>query len=122
MSGIAFPPLHKSAVDACLYSSWFSAFKKITPKATILDLPGSFIEYLESDGLFVPKGSGHAHEELEDSWDNDSDDEDSLKRDYAFPELDARVREIISLYGSVFPKLSWSSPQVSFVLLGRMYG
>lgn len=107
---ITFPALHKRTVNACLYSSWQPHFKKHTPKATILALPDSFLEYLEADGVFIPRGSGHAHEE--EGWSDEGDDDDGLQKNFAFPELDDKIREIIQAYGSVFPKFSWSSPQV----------
>jgi len=30
---------------------------------------------------------------------------------FAFPYLDEKIREVIRNYGSVFPKLNWSSPK-----------
>jgi hypothetical protein len=51
----------------------------------------------------------------EDDSGNDSDDE---SWQVSFPELDAEIRRIISRYdGAVFPKLNWSSPQVSSLAL-----
>ena len=111
---IAFPPLYRSAVNDCLYSSWQPQFKKHIPKASILALPDLFLEYLEADGVFIPKGSGHAHEE--EGWSDEDDDEGDLQKNFAFPELDSKIRDIIEQYGSVFPKFSWSSPQVRLAL------
>ena len=51
---LAFPPLTRAAVDACAFKSWYPNFKRVTPKATILDLEDGFIEYLKADGLFLP--------------------------------------------------------------------
>ena len=50
---------------------------------------------------------------LEDhDLDQVSDDEDtSPSKQYAFPELDARIRAVIKEYGAVFPKLNFSSPK-----------
>lgn len=31
---------------------------------------------------------------------------------YSFPELDAKIREVVKEYGGVFPKLNWTSPRV----------
>lgn len=52
------------------------------------------------------------------SDDEVSDDEDALEptsfdKIYEFPELDAKIRQVIDEYGAVFPKLNWTSPQVS---------
>lgn len=44
--------------------------------------------------------------------DQDSDDEaTNPSKQYAFPELDARIRAAIDEYGAVFPKLNFSSPK-----------
>lgn len=51
---VHFPPLTRKAVDACAFKSWYPKFKRITPKATIIDLDDGFIEYLKADGLFLP--------------------------------------------------------------------
>jgi hypothetical protein len=51
---LVFPPLTRAAVDACAFKSWYPNFKRVTPKATILDLEDGFIEYLKADGLFLP--------------------------------------------------------------------
>lgn len=56
-----FPPLHQSDVLACQFSSWYPRFKRHAPKATIIrPIPQEeeLIEYLESNGLFLPEGSG----------------------------------------------------------------
>ena len=47
--------------------------------------------------------------DTDDSEDEDSDDESNT---YAFPTLDAQIRQVISSYGAVFPKLNFSSPKV----------
>lgn len=50
--------------------------------------------------------------------DSEDDDESSESDDeswqVSFPHLDAKIRAVIEKYeGAVFPKLNWSSPQVS---------
>jgi hypothetical protein len=54
--------------------------------------------------------------ELSDDEDsrNGSESEDDQSWQVTFPELDADIRRILIKYdGAVFPKLNWSSPQVS---------
>ncbi|KAM0791596.1 hypothetical protein ACM66B_006039 [Microbotryomycetes sp. NB124-2] len=114
-----FPPLTKQDVLACSFSSWYALFRRHSPKATVIkSLSASFVDYLESDGLFLPEGSGPMGiSELSDSdseaenSDTDSDSDDQA-RQHSFPALDAEIRAIIAKYdGAVFPKLNWSSPQ-----------
>ncbi|GAA5907048.1 hypothetical protein JCM5296_006577 [Sporobolomyces johnsonii] len=118
-----FPPLHTSDVLACQFSSWYPSFKRAAPKATIIrPIPheDDFLEYLDSDGLFLPEGSGpNGISELSDSEDeddepdeDDSDDDEPPRKVFSFPHLDAEIRAVLARYeGAVFPKLNWSSPQ-----------
>ncbi|GAA5999825.1 hypothetical protein JCM10207_005928 [Rhodosporidiobolus poonsookiae] len=118
-----FPPLTTADVLACQFSSWQPLFKRISPKATVIrPIPheDEFLDYLESDGLFLPEGSGPMGvSELSDSEDedeeqptSDSDSDDEPARTFSFPHLDAEIRAVLQRYdGAVFPKLNWSSPQ-----------
>ncbi|GAA5913637.1 cell proliferation protein CDC123 [Sporobolomyces salmoneus] len=119
---LPFPPLHRSDVLACQFSSWYPRFKRHAPKATIIrPIPHEeeLLEYLESDGLFLPEGSGpngiselsDSDSEEEEQPDSDSEDDEPVKQ-FSFPELDVEIRSVLSRYeGAVFPKLNWSSPQ-----------
>ncbi|GAA5929239.1 hypothetical protein JCM1841_004752 [Sporobolomyces salmonicolor] len=118
-----FPPLHTSDVLACQFSSWYPSFKRAAPKATIIrPIPheDDFLEYLDSDGLFLPEGSGpngiselsDSEDEAEEQDEGDSDDDEPPKKEFSFPHLDAEIRQVLARYeGAVFPKLNWSSPQ-----------
>ncbi|PRQ74658.1 D123-domain containing protein, partial [Rhodotorula toruloides] len=124
-----FPPLHTADILACQFSHWYPLFKRISPKATVIrPIPeeDDFVEYLESDGLFLPEGSGpmgdsDSDDELPSSSSstsstNGADDRPRLsprqRRQFSFPHLDAEIRSALARYdGAVFPKLNWSSPQ-----------
>ncbi|GAA5902557.1 hypothetical protein JCM6882_009316 [Rhodosporidiobolus microsporus] len=119
-----FPPLRTADVLACQFSSWYPLFKRHAPKATVIrPIPQEeeFLEYLESDGLILPEGSGpmgvselsDSEDEEEEERDPDSDsDDDEPPKQFAFPHLDAEIRSVLARYdGAVFPKLNWSSPQ-----------
>lgn len=56
----------------------------------------------------------------DDDDDDDDDDQDDEPRRFAFPELDAKIRECIKEYGAVFPKLNFSSPKVN-LLISRLH-
>ncbi|KAF8340548.1 cytoplasmic protein [Cantharellus anzutake] len=118
------PPLTPADVIACQFSSWYPTFSKITFKATVIRaLPSNFREYLLSDGVTLPKGSENALQTSTLSDDELSGDEElsmstEISPIYEFPELDAKIREIIDEYTAVFPKLNWTSPQdASWVLV-----
>ncbi|BGP48621.1 hypothetical protein JCM10450v2_004497 [Rhodotorula kratochvilovae] len=123
-----FPPLRTQDVLACQFSAWYPLYKRVSPKATVIrPIPhqADFLDYLESDGLFLPEGSGPMGlSELSDSEDeddgpadpsassSDSDDDNEPVRQYSFPHLDTEIRAVLDRYdGAVFPKLNWSSPQ-----------
>lgn len=60
-----------------------------------------------SDNEAAPAANGvNGHSE------EDSDDELQIQK-FDFEDLTARIEEVVAEYGAVFPKLSWSSPQVS---------
>ncbi|KAK4700152.1 hypothetical protein P7C70_g6099, partial [Phenoliferia sp. Uapishka_3] len=118
MSEATFPPLTRADVLACRFSSWYPAFRKHSPKASIIKpLEDRFIDYLESDRVFIPEGSGPMGvSELSDDEDEDSRNGSDCSEDQTwqikFEDLDAKIRTIITKYdGVVFPKLNWSSPQ-----------
>lgn len=142
MATSGFPPLTRSDVLACRFSSWYPTFRRHSPKASIIKpLEDRFIDYLEMDRVFIPEGSGPmgcvclafggfclARDESTDRArlrrvSELSDDEgegtgsdcsEDLTWQTKFTELDAQIRRVITKYdGAVFPKLNWSSPQAS---------
>lgn len=51
----------RSALLSCRFSAWYPAFRKVSPKATVLDVTSiqpDFFDWLEEDGLILPRGSG----------------------------------------------------------------
>ena len=45
--------------------------------------------------------------------DPDEEEDEEEERQFAFPDLDTQIRQVISEYGAVFPKLNFSSPKAS---------
>ncbi|KAI0632002.1 D123-domain-containing protein [Trametes polyzona] len=110
-----FPPHSPESLLAFQFSSWYPRFASQSIKSTIIrPLSAAFREYLDSDGVFVPEGAEDlpAETTLSDDEDGDqpeNDGEEPVR--FAFPELDARIREAVAEYGAVFPKLNFSSPR-----------
>lgn len=69
------------------------------------------VEYTLSDHEDENPKSENDEEQGDEGEDEDVADEP--RRTFTFPELDRQIREAISQYGSVFPKLNFSSPRVS---------
>lgn len=110
----------------CSFSSWYSKFKHCTPKAKIIKpLSSQFIQYLSQDGIQLDlenDGNSYYHSAAENNedneysdWENDSDTTEGSMEEIRplkdFPELHQEIRAIISEFGSVTPKLNWSSPK-----------
>lgn len=50
------------------------------------------------------------------SDDGDAEEEEERRRTFTFPDLDAKIREVVAEYDAVFPKLNFSSPRVKCLL------
>ncbi|ESK94971.1 cell division cycle protein 123-like protein [Moniliophthora roreri MCA 2997] len=111
MALISYP---KSYILDFQFSSWYPKFRDVSIKSTIIKpLSKDFRDYLNADGIFVPKGS---EDELNkarivEEEEAEEDDDEAEETQYSFPELDAKIRETIVEYGAVFPKLNFSSPK-----------
>ncbi|PWN50747.1 D123-domain-containing protein [Violaceomyces palustris] len=118
----------RTALESTLFSSWYPRFKRISPKATILDLnriQPDFLDWLEEDGIVLPSSSSSlpkfsSPQDEEDRLSQSSDDDDDDNEGRDFTNLDQKINEVIRTYqGPVFPKLNWSSPQdASWILAG----
>lgn len=110
------------------FNSWYPTFRKVSQKATILDLlkltplqdRHGFLDWYESDGIILPIGSdkstsvtsqlGNGNAEEAEGEEDDDDQE----KGWTFQQLDQHIRQVIHKYdGAVFPKLDWSAPRVS---------
>ncbi|KAF4793982.1 hypothetical protein TURU_107803 [Turdus rufiventris] len=113
--------MKKEQVAHCQFSVWYPLFKSVTIRSVILPLPENVKEYLLDDGTLVVSGredppshaQGGSDDAEEIQW---SDDENTTTlKAPEFPEFTAKVQEaIISLGGSVFPKLNWSAPRDAY--------
>ncbi|KAJ7147470.1 D123-domain-containing protein [Mycena crocata] len=110
---MSFPELTASDILRFQFSSWYPVFSSTSIRSTVIPLPQAFVDYLHSDGVYIPEGSGDlpADSTLSDDEEADSDDEGEPLRRFAFPELDLQIRNCIKTYGAVFPKLNFSSPK-----------
>ncbi|KAI8986193.1 D123-domain-containing protein [Trametes punicea] len=111
-----FPTHSPDALLAFQFSSWYPRFASHSIRSTIIrPLSAAFRDYLDSDGVFVPEGAEDlpAESTLSDDEDAAAQPEEAADEPvrFAFPELDARIREAIADYGAVFPKLNFSSPR-----------
>jgi len=122
-------PILPTAADvlACQFSSWYPVFSNlqvrykgrsnVTIKSTILDLPESFLHYLNTDGLILPANTKTSSVLLEANrtpdWSSDDDEDDEPgAAHFEFEELNAAIDDAItSLGGAVIPKLNWSAPK-----------
>ncbi|KAJ7644088.1 D123-domain-containing protein [Roridomyces roridus] len=108
-----FPSISSTDLLKFQFSSWYPTFSDVTIKSTIIrPLPQNFSDYLNSDGVHIPEGADDLSSQLSDDEDGPEDsDSDSDTPHFTFPSLDSEIRACISTYGSVFPKLNFSSPK-----------
>jgi hypothetical protein len=54
---LEFPPLTGQDILNCSFSSWYTKYHRLSPRARIIKpLPEEFLHYLKSDGIVVPGG------------------------------------------------------------------
>lgn len=122
-------------VRHCQFSNWYPKFSNLDGKkrknVTILSiviqqLPADFEKFLLSDGVKLPadanklsscaQGNSEWSSDEEDGENSGTEgDSDSQSREdlqFSFPQLNKQLEEaIVSLKGSVIPKLNWSTPK-----------
>ena len=49
--------MEASEVLACQFSRWYPAYRHLTYRSIVMDLPQAFVDYLLEDGIYVPSGS-----------------------------------------------------------------
>ena len=115
-------PLLKDVL-ACQFSSWYPNYssapgrRNTTIPSIVVDLSLDFIEYLQADGVQLPKGvtascmyTTPKQDSDDDSWSSSSTETTSAVFD--FPELNHKIEAAIQqLGGAVVPKLNWSCPK-----------
>lgn len=123
-SSAHLPPITPAqlALHHTRFANWFPLYRRHSPKATIidlLDLQPDFVEWLQEDGIVLPRGSeDEPYIESDKVDDVTSDDGEEEAEARNFDILNERIRQVLSAYeGAVFPKLDWSAPLVS-VLFG----
>lgn len=104
--------------------SFWTSFLKNVPilgsKFEIIELGSDFIDFLESDGLFLDDDK-HILSSLSSSDEEYSDsDSETVGASYrkpseTFPVLNEKIKNaIFSLGGTVVPKLNWTVPKVTY--------
>ncbi|KAF2633222.1 D123-domain-containing protein [Macroventuria anomochaeta] len=119
LTELPFPPVTKQHILNCSYHSWHPKYRAITPKARLVPLPATFLEYLRSDGIVLPP------EDTDNpTWSDDdsgifsgADNNDGGEEEEADPSVlwrdthEAIEGAIEALGGKVAPKLNWSAPK-----------
>ena len=108
----------KKQIKNCMINNWYPKFKEVALEVKTMKLPPNFIEYLLEDGTVLPKDTfGCSKSERLDS---DIDEEEWKEEDCSeeqvecpsFPLLENEIQSTIKEFGSVLPKLNWSTPRV----------
>ncbi|CAI5949400.1 unnamed protein product [Closterium sp. NIES-65] len=114
--------MRRADVLACQIQSWYPKFRSVSLRTEIIRLPPEFIDYLLSDGIFLPASCKALPTRTRvGEWEAHCDDYEGMKEEDdeadepdvpSFPALEAAVDAAIArLGGSVLPKLNWSCPK-----------
>ncbi|KAI9303859.1 D123-domain-containing protein [Cunninghamella echinulata] len=102
-------------VDGGLSNAYVTPEGEPTGPSTIVPLPTEFIDYLNADGIYLPKdGQPQAAatiEEIDSDTEYDSTTGEEEENMPQFPDIEQAIRQATEDYGAVFPKLNWSSPR-----------
>lgn len=112
------------ALILCSFSSWLPKYKShlVGPVEVIKPLPTTFIDYLTSDGILLPKTQGREDQSLQGSdysdWEEEEEQKEYTDPTTPFKELHNEIVSKISKLGGKFtPKLNWSAPKDSTWIL-----
>ncbi|CAB76024.1 translation initiation factor eIF2 assembly protein [Schizosaccharomyces pombe] len=99
--------LTKNQVLHCQFSSWYSLFRKLTPKAKVIKpIPATVLKYLHEDSIYVEQPMNTVEEV------DSEEDEESAPAYYPEREAIQLIEKAIKeLGGAVVPKLNWSTPK-----------
>lgn len=83
----ATPAPSERHVRNCEFSKWHRLFKHCTPRSVVLELPEDVVQYLQEDGVVLPKGfemscgkgvQGDSDDEVD--WGDEDDEHDDDDR------------------------------------------
>ncbi|GME40419.1 D123 domain-containing protein [Neofusicoccum parvum] len=120
LTRLPFPPATKQHILNCSFHAWHPKYRKFTPKARLIPLSRSFLDYLRADGIVLPPDDEGPRRDWSDddsgifsSTENpDDDDDEDADPSREWPEIHSAIRETIAeLGGKVCPKLNWSAPK-----------
>ncbi|MCJ1462515.1 hypothetical protein MMC07_001117 [Pseudocyphellaria aurata] len=122
LTELPFPPITKSHILNCSFNSWYSSYRRFTPKARLIPLSSSFLDYLRADGIVLP-----SEDDINQRASNESDSDtfsypvspassetgdEEPDPSAAWLDIHQKVKDTIAeLDGSVVPKLNWSAPK-----------
>lgn len=116
----------RDEVLACAFDRWYEDFRDVTFRSRVIPLPEEFVQYLMSDGIHMPGGTGRNETASDDDseWGDggsESGGSQNGTQETSFPDVeDAVCRAIADLDGAVLPKLSWSAPKDSKWIYGTL--
>ncbi|KAJ5313664.1 uncharacterized protein N7443_000548 [Penicillium atrosanguineum] len=107
---LPFPPVTYSHILHCSYHDWHPRYRTLAPKSRVIPVPSSFVNYLRADGIVLPPEVVRPSDDDDyDTFSDDGEEEEDPSKDW--PEIHTRVKETITEFGKVTPKLNWSAPK-----------
>lgn len=113
------PDVRISDVNACALPSWYPSFEDVTIRSVILPLSASVVSYLRSGSTLLlptppdlsrllPCDPRRTQAAPSASTESSKEDEEPP----CFPELEEGIERALGEFEEVFPRLSWTAPQV----------
>ncbi|KAJ5203916.1 uncharacterized protein N7498_004795 [Penicillium cinerascens] len=107
---LPFPPVTYSHILHCSYHDWHARYRTLAPKSRVIPLPASFVNYLRADGIVLPPEAARPTDD--DDYDTFSDSgEEEQDPSTEWPEIHTQIKNTITEFGKVTPKLNWSAPK-----------
>ncbi|KAL5339696.1 cell division cycle protein [Aspergillus crustosus] len=110
---LPFPPVTYSHILHCSYDYWQPKYCTLTPRSRIIPLIGSFVSYLNADGIVLPpENAAPTDDDNYDGFSDGSDAEEESDPSKEWEEIHSQIKfTIAELGGIVTPKLNWSAPK-----------
>ncbi|KAJ5768931.1 hypothetical protein N7520_003490 [Penicillium odoratum] len=107
---LPFPPITYSHILHCSYHDWHPRYRTLAPKSRVIPLTTEFITYLRADGIVLPPEPIRPRDD--DDLDTFSDSgEEAEDPSIEWADIHKQIKDTISEFGKVTPKLNWSAPK-----------
>ncbi|KAJ5622929.1 hypothetical protein N7490_011534 [Penicillium lividum] len=107
---LPFPPITYSHILHCSYHDWHPRYRTLAPKSRVIPLTAEFITYLRADGIVLPPEPIRPRDDDDlDTFSDSGEEAEDPSTEWA--DIHKQIKDTISEFGKVTPKLNWSAPK-----------